>query len=73
MEIRFAGDVPGVWPTPKIQSDVAGPGKPKKSEVRGVGRRIAQLLRRSVRILEYCAFCYLILSSVFNAAGTAAQ
>ena len=36
MEVRFASDVPGVWPAPKIQSDVAGPDKPKKSEVPGV-------------------------------------
>ena len=38
MEVRFASDVPGVWPAPKIQSDVAGPGKPKKSEVPGGAR-----------------------------------
>ena len=33
MEVRFASDAPGVRPAPKIQSDVAGLGKPKKSEV----------------------------------------
>ena len=38
MEVRFASDVPAVWPAPKIRSDVAGPGKPKKSEVQGGAR-----------------------------------
>jgi hypothetical protein len=33
MEVCFAGDVPGVCPTPKIQSDVAEPGEPKKVDI----------------------------------------
>ena len=35
IEDQFGSDVPGVWSAPKIESDVEGPGRPKKSAVPG--------------------------------------